>query len=85
MTAAAPTLTVEPIGGSGVLVILVAGLPGHQEAEVAFLIDAGRVRTLNPARGLDARQLERPFAPGLPSLAAILRGAVQPEEVPHGL
>ncbi|HYH17599.1 MAG TPA: hypothetical protein VD995_03175 [Azospirillum sp.] len=80
MTAAAPTLTVEPIGGSGILVILVAGLPGHQEAEVAFLIDAGRVRTLNAARGLSVPRLERPLAPGLPSIAAILRGAVQPQE-----
>lgn len=56
-------------------VLLVAGLPGHPE-EVGFLIDGLIVRTLRPTRGIPARLPERPLAPGLPSLAAILRGAV---------
>lgn len=56
-------------------VLLVAGLPDHQE-EVAFLIDGPHVRTLRPVRGIPASLPERPMAPGLPSLAAILRGAV---------
>ena len=56
-------------------VLRVAGIPGH--AEAWFLIDNGTVRTLGPMRGLPARLPERPFAPGLPSLASILRDAVE--------
>lgn len=61
-------------------VLLVAGIPGHQ-GEVGFLIDGPHVRTLRPTRGVPACLPERPMAPGLPSLAAILRGAALPEEV----
>ncbi|HYH17525.1 MAG TPA: hypothetical protein VD995_02805 [Azospirillum sp.] len=77
-TPTAVSLTVEPIGGPGVPVYLVAGLPGHQE--VAFMVIDGAVRTLNPARGLSVHQLERPIDRGLPSIAALVRGAVMQEE-----
>ncbi len=70
------TLTFTVFGGV-VPILLVAGLPDHQE-EVAFLIDGAAVRTLRPTRGIPARLPERPMAPGLPSLAAILRGAAAP-------
>lgn len=80
MTAVNLALSVTVYDGS-TPVLLVAGLPGHQE-EVAFLIDDAAVRTLRPTRGIPARLPERPIAPGLPSLASILRGAASAEEVP---
>ncbi len=72
------SVTVYGDGDHGVPVLLVAGIPGHQE-EVGFLIDAGVVRVLRPTRGIPARLPERPMAPGLPSLAHMLRSAAMAE------
>ncbi|NYZ17039.1 hypothetical protein HL658_31235 [Azospirillum sp. RWY-5-1] len=63
-------------------VLLVTGIPDHPE-EVAFLVDGRNVRTLRPVRGIPARLPDRPITPGLPSLAAILRGAAAPSDEEH--
>ena len=70
-------LSVTVYDDGAVPLLFVAGLPGH--GEVVFLIDADAVRTLWPTRGIPARLPERPMAPGLPSLAAILRSAAVAE------
>ncbi|WP_372400265.1 hypothetical protein ABMY26_32140 [Azospirillum sp. HJ39] len=80
MSAAAPPLSVSLFDGGLVPVLLVAGIPGHPE-EVEFLVDGPHVRTLRRVRGIPACLPERPMAPGLPSLASLLRGATQPSEV----
>jgi len=67
-------LSITVYGGGPVPVLLVAGIPGHQQ-EVAFLVDGASVRTLHPVRGIPARLSDRPLAPGLPSLAHMLRTA----------
>ncbi len=71
-------LSIDLYDDGVVPVLLVAGIPGHH-GQVAFLIDGAAVRTLRPTRGLPARLPERPMGRGLPSLADILRQAVQPE------
>ncbi|AWB06793.1 hypothetical protein A6A40_17210 (plasmid) [Azospirillum humicireducens] len=75
MTAVRVALSISLYDDGGVPVLLVAGIPGHQE-EVEFLIDGPHVRTLRRLRGLPARLPERPMAPGLPSLASLLRDAI---------
>lgn len=77
MTIAGIALSVTVYDGAAP-VLLVAGIPGHQE-EVGFLLDGPHVRTLRPTRGIPACLPERPMARGLPSLAAILRGASLPD------
>ena len=78
MTDAPMALSVCLFDGGVVPILLVAGIPGHPE-EVEFLIDGLAVRTLRRVRGIPACLPERPIAPGLPSLASLLRQAV-PEE-----
>ncbi|ALG75070.1 hypothetical protein VY88_26425 [Azospirillum thiophilum] len=80
MTAATPALSVSLFDGGLVPVLLVAGIPGHPE-EVEFLVDGPHVRTLRRVRGIPACLPERPMAPGLPSLASLLRTATHPTEV----
>lgn len=77
MKAALPNLSITTLAEPGVTVLLVAGLSGCQE--VAFLVEADAVRALWPTRAPAARRPERPLAPGLPSLATILRGFAKDE------
>lgn len=69
-------LTVELFDEPGVLVLLLAGLPGQEEVAL-YLADDGSWRTLWPVRGLPARLPERLcIEPGLPFLTTLLHAAL---------